>query len=159
MLKHYFSTKNKLINLIDDYFDWIEQANNANAAACLDDNVAISRSKKATANGDVNAPTITGLALHLGFNSLDEFYKYMADGPFSGILKRGHLRVEASYEKKLHQNQPHTGVIFALKNMGWSEKRSNVSGVDKEVISVVKIEITGLESAPGLAAIEGEVVL
>jgi hypothetical protein len=67
-------------------------------------------------------PTITGLALHLGFASRQSFYDYEERGEYSYIIKNARLRVEKGYELRLHRNNP-TGSIFALKNMGWSDKQ------------------------------------
>lgn len=66
-------------------------------------------------------PTLTGLVLYLGFDSRAAFERYEATGQFAATLKRGRLRIEAEYEKKLHQQAP-SGAIFALKNLGWNER-------------------------------------
>jgi len=66
-------------------------------------------------------PTLSGLALHLGFNSRQEFERYEQTGEFAALIKRGRLRIEAEYEKKLHMQSP-SGAIFALKNLGWNER-------------------------------------
>lgn len=65
--------------------------------------------------------TITGLALHLGFESRQSIYDYAKAGDFSYIVKNAQMRVECEYEKKLSGDKP-TGSIFALKNMGWVDK-------------------------------------
>lgn len=65
--------------------------------------------------------TITGLALHLGFESRQSFYDYEKNEVFSYVIKRARLRVESMYEEKLLGNNC-TGPIFALKNMGWTDK-------------------------------------
>lgn len=67
-------------------------------------------------------PTITGLALFLGFESRQSFYKYEKDGEFCYIIKKARLHVESIYESKLHSNNA-AGPIFALKNFGWSDKQ------------------------------------
>jgi hypothetical protein len=66
--------------------------------------------------------TITGLALFLGFESRQSFYKYELDGEFSYTIKKARLRIESIYEQNLHSGNP-TGSIFALKNFGWSDKQ------------------------------------
>lgn len=85
--------------------------------------------KKTTYAGDVNIseripidkPTITGLALHLGFESRQSLYDYEKDGAFSYTIKNARLRIESKYEERLHE-QACTGAIFALKNFGWKDK-------------------------------------
>ena len=98
--------------------------------------------------------TITGLALFIGFNSRDEFNDYEENGEFAVILKRGHLCIEAIYEKKLHQQSP-TGAIFALKSMGWNEKAENLKPTD--MVRFIKVKI--IESGPQPVSSEKEVVL
>jgi len=80
-----------------------------------------------------DAPTITGLALYLGFADRQSLYDYQKREEFSGIVKRARLRVEHAYEKRLGASNP-TGAIFALKQMGWSDSR--------------KIEHTGKDGEP-----------
>lgn len=68
--------------------------------------------------------TITGLALFLGFESRQSLYDYAQKQEFTYIIKRAKLVVENSYE-----NNGETIDIFALKNMGWTDKQDiNVSG-------------------------------
>lgn len=66
-------------------------------------------------------PTITRLALALGFESRQSFYDYEKKPEFSYIIKKARLEVEAGYEDGLREANP-TGSIFALKNMGWKDK-------------------------------------
>lgn len=65
--------------------------------------------------------TITGLALHLGFNSRDSLIRYQNDNEFYDTIKKAKLKVELEYEKRLIANG-RGGDIFALKNFGWSDK-------------------------------------
>lgn len=66
-------------------------------------------------------PTVTGLALHLGFASKQSLYDYEKNDKFSYPIKKSMLRIENALEKKL-DGQAVVGVIFALKNMGWKDK-------------------------------------
>ena len=66
--------------------------------------------------------TITGLAYDLGFESRQSFYDYEKREEFSYIIKRARLFVESCYELKL-SGQYIAGSVFALKNMGWSDKQ------------------------------------
>ena len=66
-------------------------------------------------------PTLAGLALSLGINR-QTLYNYAEKDEFLDIIKKARERVEAAYEGRLiYENNP-TGVIFALKNMGWKDK-------------------------------------
>lgn len=68
-------------------------------------------------------PSITGLALYLGFESRQSIYDYEKNGEYSYTIKRARLRVEASYEQYL-LTQSATGAIFALKNFGWVDNKA-----------------------------------
>jgi cell division protein FtsI/penicillin-binding protein 2 len=93
-------------------------------------------------------PTITGLALSLGFCSRSTFYEYEQNGEFSDTIKRARLRVENVYESNLHSGNA-TGSIFALKNFGWKDK-TELEHSGKEGSP---IEITDTQRAARLAAI------
>lgn len=66
--------------------------------------------------------TITGLCLFLGFESRQSFYDYEKRQGFSYIVKKARLRVENHYEGSAQYAKTPTFHIFALKNMGWSDK-------------------------------------
>ena len=87
---------------------------------------------------DAEPPTISGLALYLGFDSREAFAEYERHGEFSSAIKRGRLRIEVEYEKRLHQQSP-SGAIFALKNLGWNE-RDNASAIN-DAPHDIKVEI------------------
>lgn len=76
----------------------------------------------------IRVPTITGLALFLGFASRQSIYDYEKDGRFSYIIKRARLKVEVNYEEMLQLNTVASGPIFALKNMGWTDKTEIAHG-------------------------------
>ena len=65
--------------------------------------------------------TITGLVLHLGFESRQSFYDYEKKENYSYTIRTARLRIENSYEKSLRKDG-RTGDIFALKNFGWKDK-------------------------------------
>lgn len=82
--------------------------------------------------------TISGLAYHLGFESRQSLYDYEKRKKYSCIIKRARLFVESCYEQKLSGINC-TGSIFALKNMGWSDKLevdSNVNFKNKPSITI-----------------------
>jgi len=66
--------------------------------------------------------TICGLAYDLGFESRQSFYDYEKRDKFSYIIKRARLRIEGYYESLLGKPGGAGGPIFALKNMGWTDK-------------------------------------
>jgi hypothetical protein len=70
---------------------------------------------------DEERPTVTGLALSLGFASKQSLYDYEKDERFSYPIKKSLLRVENGLEQRLTSPSV-AGVIFALKNMGWKDE-------------------------------------
>lgn len=66
-------------------------------------------------------PTLAGLAGSLGM-SRETLYTYGDKGKFSDIIKKSRNKVEVGYEERLVYGNLPTGVIFALKNMGWKDK-------------------------------------
>ena len=77
--------------------------------------------------------TITGLCLFLGFESRQSFYDYGKKEDFAYIIKKARLMVEHGYEIGAMDARNPTFHIFALKNMGWSDKQEidHTSGGDK----------------------------
>ena len=70
---------------------------------------------------DKKTPTVSGLALFLGFCSRAAFYEYEKKPEFKDTIKKARFRIENEYEKQLY-NDKCTGAIFALKNLGWKDK-------------------------------------
>jgi len=66
--------------------------------------------------------TWTGLARFLGFSSRQSIDEYLNYEGFSDSVKRAKLLVEWSYECRLFGPNA-AGPIFALKNMGWTDKQ------------------------------------
>ena len=91
-----FDSVDKLKETIEDYFDSITES---------------------------ETPSITGLALHLGFESRQSIYDYEKKGDdYSYTIKRARLRIEYFYEQNL-LGKGVTGAIFALKNFGWADRQ------------------------------------
>lgn len=65
--------------------------------------------------------TWTGLALFMGFSSRQSINEYKKYDGFSDAVRKAQTFVEYHYELRLNGSQP-TGAIFALKNMGWTDK-------------------------------------
>lgn len=70
---------------------------------------------------DVPCPTITGLALYLGFVDRQSMYDYEKIEGFSCTIKRARAFITKHYEELLQVGNT-TGAIFALKNFGWKDK-------------------------------------
>lgn len=67
-------------------------------------------------------PTLAGLAVSLNI-SRSTLYNYAEKDGFLDIIKKARERVEEVYERRLVYGSQPTGVIFALKNMSWRDKR------------------------------------
>jgi hypothetical protein len=85
-------------------------------------------------------PTLSGLAVFLEVDR-QTLYNYREKDEFFGIIKRATAKVEAIYEERaIYENNP-TGVIFALKNMGWSDRVANDHTTNgKDVTGIKPIE-------------------
>jgi hypothetical protein len=71
---------------------------------------------------EIDVPTITGLAIYLGFESRQSFYDYEERPEFSYTIKRARLFIENEYEELLQHGNT-IGAIFALKNLGWVDAK------------------------------------
>lgn len=85
-------------------------------ANCPDERVYI-------ANGvqlKVPCPTVSGLAIYLGFADRYSFYEYEKHPDFTYTIKKARSFIERHYEQLLQAGNS-TGAIFALKNFGWQD--------------------------------------
>lgn len=73
-------------------------------------------------NGMPEPPTVTGLALHLGFCDKSTLYDYRDKPEFSHSIKKALSKIEQHHEFMVAGGDKCTGNIFALKNMGWADK-------------------------------------
>ena len=65
--------------------------------------------------------TITGLAIATHVTDRMGLREYEARLGFSSVVKAAREAVTHAYELRLREDRP-TGAIFALKNMGWSDR-------------------------------------
>ena len=97
--------------------------------------------------------TVAGLALALGFKTLDDFDDYLKNGEFAETLLWAQLHIIANYEQNLRGP---AATVFALKLMGLHAREQPKSQGDNEDHNlVVKI----LESGPKPAESEKQVAL
>ena len=71
---------------------------------------------------DETRPLYTGLIRHLGFVSRQSLYDYSKDERYAKSVAYAKLCMEEVYEGQLGDGGNSGGVIFALKNLGWSDK-------------------------------------
>lgn len=69
-------------------------------------------------------PTITGLALALGFTSRQALLNYQAKAEFVDTITRAKSRVEAYTEERLFDRDGSNGAQFSLRNnfRGWNDR-------------------------------------
>ena len=91
---------------------------------------------------DTFKATITGLVLYLGFCSRDAFYKYIDKPEFRYTCRRLRTTIENFYESNLIGANT-SGVVFALKNLGWKDKTEIDQNVN--LVKMPAIEIDGKE--------------
>ena len=74
-------------------------------------------------------PTITGLALAIGFNSRQTLLNYQAKAGFKEVLIRAKSRVEAYTEERLFDKDGANGARFSLQFnfKGWREDKDDES--------------------------------
>jgi hypothetical protein len=86
---------------------------------------------------DVHPPTVTGLALALGFTSRQALLNYQAKLEFVDTITRAKARVEQYAEERLFDRDGSNGAQFSLRNnfKGWdADKKNNDSGDGKITI-------------------------
>lgn len=103
-------------------------------------------------------PTITGIALYLGFNSLSSMFDYSKREEFSAIIRRIRLVVANGYEQGLDTFK-YGGAIFALTNIdkdNWKNAKSTDITTGGEKLNSSSIDLSKL-SDDTLAAIERDI--
>ena len=84
-------------------------------------------------------PTLSGLAVFLEVDR-HTLYNYKERDEFFHIIKKATAKVESIYEERaIYENNP-TGVIFALKNMGWSDKQEIDHRTNGKEINITPIK-------------------
>jgi len=140
----YFTKVEDLENMVKEYFELFEEET--------------TKEQRKARGIEVyeNRPTITGLTLFLGFMSRDAFYKYEKKEGFGYAIKAARSKIENLYENMMGTKTGTVGAIFALKNMGWSDKTEidHTSGGEK-IQSPPPINV--YSGAPPFAGDESEV--
>jgi hypothetical protein len=72
--------------------------------------------------GTEDKPRIAALVLYCDFCDIASFYDYENKPEFTKTIKKARTRIVDAYEKKLDGKQV-AGPIFALKNLGWSDRQ------------------------------------
>lgn len=90
---------------------------------------------------DVHPPTITGLALALGFTSRQALLNYQAKPKFVDTITRAKARVEQYAEERLFDRDGSNGAQFSLRNnfKEWDADKKNDNSGDGKITIVNNI--------------------
>ncbi|TWR25740.1 hypothetical protein FPZ43_15755 [Mucilaginibacter pallidiroseus] len=143
------------VALIESYFDHIQGSFHYENPIATDSKKNTPSKTEKIWDREPEPALFTGLMLHLGFNSQQEFEEYERKGKHRKHIIKARLRIEKEYERKLHMQAP-TGAIFALKKMGWTDKSETTPYTEILPKSIV-VEV--VQSGPNVAANEKEVEL
>lgn len=90
---------------------------------------------------DVHPPTVTGLALAIGFNSRQSLLNYQGKAEFMDTITRAKARVEQYAEERLFDRDGSNGAQFSLRNnfKGWDADKKNDDSGDGKITIVNNI--------------------
>lgn len=85
-------------------------------------------------------PTVTGLALALGFTTRQSLLNYQAKKQFVDTITRAKSRCEDYAESRLFDRDGSNGAKFSLSNnfRGWSEKSQNEDDASGQLENLIK---------------------
>ena len=109
----------ELGNKIDEYFDQCKPVYLKD-----EEGHVITDKKGGYVLTNLNAPSLSGLALYLGYASRQSIYDNEKNDKFSYIIKRARSRVEEwIYQHSLDASVPAAVGIFILKQFGYTDKQ------------------------------------
>ena len=113
-----YKTKEELEAKIDEYFNQCEPE------YAKDEECEIIVTKQGPIIKNLNAPSLTGLALYLGYASRQSIYDNENIEEYSYTIKRSKMKVEEwLYQHSVDGTMPPAVGIFLLKNFGWTDKQ------------------------------------
>ena len=138
-----YETKEELQKLIDDYFE------ECKGIPFTDDDGKIWRTDKGYIIYKVQPkpPTVTGLALALGFASRQALLNYQNREEFNDTVTRAKLRIEEYAETRLFDRDGVNGAKFSLINnfKGWRDKPKDET--ELEALSKLDKILEGIDHA------------
>lgn len=102
-------------NLCEDYFTWIRGEYEEIINPDEPEDITVKTIRKP------EPPSVTGLTLHLGFESKSTLYDYSKKDMFSHSIKRALTKIEQYHEFRVGYGDKCIGNIFILKNLGWKD--------------------------------------
>lgn len=132
----FYNTKEEMQKKIDAYFEECKGRH-----LMLDDYTIVRDRNGLPIIVDARPPTITGLALALGFTSRQALLNYQAKDEFVDTITRAKSRVECYAEERLYDKDGANGAKFNLANNfeGWKEKQQIEADVKSDVTINVEL--------------------
>lgn len=133
-----FKSAEEIQKLIDEYFE-----------SCKGEPLMVGDEPFLDKNGHpvlINArpPTVTGLALALGFHSRQSLLNYQAKKEFVDTITRAKMRVEEYCETRLFDRDGQRGAEFNLRyNFRWAQEEKSGSEEDSASGIVMIPEVGG----------------
>lgn len=129
-----YETVEEIEKAIDEYFEWCK-----GQPLVIDGEPMYDKLGQPIMLG-VHPPTVTGLALALGFNSRQALLNYQVKEEFHDTITRAKAFVERYAEERLFDKDGANGAKFSLANNfeGWKEKQQ----VDMNSDVTISIELS-----------------
>ncbi len=132
-----YKCKEEIEQLIDDYFKSCE------GSVLRDDEgeIVFDKFGRPVVMG-ARPPTVTGLALALGFNSRQALLNYQAKKEFVDTITRAKARVEQYTEERLFDRDGANGARFSLTNnfAGWGDRPPSPLDVEEQKARIAQIK-------------------
>lgn len=131
-----YKTPEEMQKAIDEYFESCE----GEILTDADGNVILNKYGLPVRIGE-KPPTVTGLALALGFTGRQALLNYQARPRFVDTVTRAKSRIEQYTEERLFDKDGVQGAKFSLTNnfKGWSEKPDKEKEVQDEVKVIIDV--------------------
>lgn len=131
-----YKTPEEMQKVIDEYFESCE----GEILTDADGNAVLNKYGLPVKIGE-KPPTITGLALALGFTGRQALLNYQARPRFVDTVTRAKSRIEQYTEERLFDKDGVQGAKFSLTNnfKGWSEKPDKEKEVQDEVKVIIDV--------------------
>lgn len=130
-----FRTPEEMQSKIDEYFD-----SQIGPKSIIVDGEALYDKHEQPVLQEI-PPTVTGLALFLGFSDRTSLYEYKNRAGFSDTVKRAITRIENYAENGVMTRDKPTGAIFWLKNHGWcAEEKRDIKVTAPTIVDDISAE-------------------
>lgn len=134
-----YKTKEEMQEVIDQYFRDCE-----GRPYIMDDGEPLRDKYGDVILLDQHPPTVTGLALALGFTSRQALLNYKAKKEFVDTVTRAKTKCEEYAERRLYDRDGAKGAEFSLKyNFKWAQEKDKEKDEESHAVGVVLIPEVG----------------